>query len=74
MSPDTPESRPGLFNVLRFIAVLAVLALALLAVLVVFDIVPRSALADLSTKIVLLAIVVALASAAIGFLMRGNRP
>jgi hypothetical protein len=55
MPSDAPDSRPGLFNVLRFIAVLAVLALALLAVLVVFDIVPRSALADLSTKIALLA-------------------
>ena len=74
MPSDAPESRSGLFNVLRFIAVLAVLALALLAVLVVLDIVPRNAFAELSTRIVLLASVVALASVAIGFLMRSGKP
>ena len=76
MALDTVQaeaSRSGLAGVLRLIAILAIVLLALLGVLVVLDVIPRDALGDLATKIVLIACIFALASAALGLLMRSRK-
>jgi hypothetical protein len=73
-APDGPQpNRSGLANVLRLVAAGAIVLLAVLGVLVVFDVIPRDAFGELSTKIVLLACIVALASGAIAFLMRAGK-
>jgi hypothetical protein len=62
-------SSAGLPGVLRVTAGLAVLALAVLSGLVVLDVVPREQLAPVGRRILLLALIVALASAAIAGLV-----
>ncbi|HET9464287.1 MAG TPA: hypothetical protein VFO71_02055 [Gemmatimonadales bacterium] len=63
----------GLAGVLRLTAGFAVLALALLAGLVVLDVLPRDQVAPVGRRIVLLALIVALASAAIAGLAGSGR-
>lgn len=57
---------------LRSIAALAILVLAILAVLVVFDVIPRTVLGDYAGKVVLVACILALTSAAMALLMRSG--
>lgn len=57
---------------LRSIAALAILVLAVLAVLVVFGIIPRDVLGDYAAKVVLVACILALTSAAMALLMRSG--
>jgi hypothetical protein len=72
--PDqTGTSRSGLAGVLKLTAIIAIVLLALLAVLVVLDVIPRDSLGELATKIVLVACIFALASAALGLLMRSRK-
>ena len=66
-------SSAGLPGVLRLIAGLAVLALAVLAGLVVLDVLPRDQLAPIGRRVLLLALIVALASAAIAGLAASGR-
>ena len=76
MTPDPVQAGPsgsGMAGVLKLIAILAIVLLALLGVLVVLDVIPRDALGELATKIVLIACIFALASAALGFLMRSRK-
>lgn len=76
MTPDpvqTTANRSGLTGVLKLIAILAVVLLALLGVLVVLDVIPRDVLGELATKIVLIACIFALASTALGFLVRSRK-
>lgn len=76
MTPDpvqTEANRSGLAGVLKLIAILAVVLLALLGVFVVLDVIPRDVLGELATKIVLVACIFALASAALGLLMRSRK-
>jgi hypothetical protein len=63
----------GLPGVLRLTAGLAVLALAVLAGLVVLDLLPQAQLAPVGRRILLLALIVALASAAIAGLAAPRR-
>ncbi len=63
----------GLPGVLRLTAGLAILALAVLAGLVVLDVVPREQLAPVGRRILLLALIVVLASAAIAGLAAAGR-
>jgi hypothetical protein len=70
---DADENSAGLPGVLRLIAGFAVLALAVLAGLVVLEVVPREQLTSVGTRIGLLFVIVALASAAIAGLV-GRRP
>jgi hypothetical protein len=66
-------SSAGLPGVLRLTAGLAVLALAGLAGLVVLDVLPREQLASVGRRILLLALIVALTSAAIAGLAGTGR-
>ena len=66
-------SSAGLPGVLRLTAGLAVLALAGLAGLVVLDVLPREQLASVGRRILLLALIVALSSAAIAGLAGTGR-
>jgi hypothetical protein len=66
-------SSAGLPGVLRLTAGLAILALAVLAALVVLDVVPRDQLAPYGRRILLLALIVALASVGIGGLVHWGR-
>ena len=66
-------SSAGLPGVLRLTAGLAVLALAGLAGLVVLDLLPRDQLAPIGRRVLLLALIVALASAAIAGLAGSGR-
>lgn len=66
-------SSAGLPGVLRLTAGLAILALAALAGLVVLDVVPREQLAPVGRRILLLALIVVLASAAIAGLAAAGR-
>jgi len=70
---DSGNARSGLVNVLKLIGAIAILVLALLGVLVVLDVVPREALGELATKIVLVACIFGLASAALALLMRPGK-
>lgn len=68
------SSSAGLPGVLRLTAALAILALAVLAGLVVLDVVPRDQLAPYGRRILLLALIAALASLGIaGLVHRGRR-
>jgi len=60
----------GLSGVLRLTAGLAIIALAVLAALAVFDALPREQLASYGRRILLLALIVALAAAGIAGLVR----
>jgi hypothetical protein len=76
MNRDPIEPGPssaGLPGVLRLTAGLAILALAVLAALVVLDAVPREQLTNYGTRILLLALIVALAAVGIGGLVRWGR-
>jgi hypothetical protein len=63
----------GLPGVLRLTAGLAVIALAVLAALVVLEVLPREQLARYGTRILVLALIVAFASVAIGVLVQWGR-
>jgi hypothetical protein len=63
----------GLPGMLRLTAGLAIVALAVLAALVVLDLLPRVQLARYGTRILLLALIVALASTGIAGLIRWGR-
>jgi hypothetical protein len=63
----------GLGGALRVTAGLAIIALALLAGLAVMDVIPREQLTDYGTRVVLLAVIVALACAGIAGLIRIGR-
>jgi hypothetical protein len=77
MKSDPIEPGPssaGLPGFLRLTAGLAILALAVLAGLVVLDVVPRDQLAPYGRRILLLALIAALASLGIaGLVRRGQR-
>ena len=77
MKSDPIEPGPssaGLPGVLRLTAGLAIVALAVLAALVVLDVVPRDQLAPYGRRILLLALIAALASLGIaGLARRGPR-
>jgi branched-subunit amino acid transport protein len=76
MNRDPIEPGPnsaGLPGVLRLTAGLAVVALAILAALVVLEVLPREHLASYGTRILLLALIVALASIGIAGLVRWGR-
>jgi hypothetical protein len=76
MKSDPIEPGPssaGLPGVLRLTAGLAVIALAILAALVVLEVLPREHLASYGTRILLLALIVALASIGIAGLVRWGR-
>ena len=62
---DAGGGSAGLPGVLRLTTGFAILALAVLAGLVVLDVVPREQLAPVGTRICLLFLIVALASAAL---------
>lgn len=70
MNPNEPENRGGLPAALRAIGVIAVVVVALVGLGVVFDLVPREALQDWMTKIVLAVLVVGGAAVALALLMR----
>ena len=63
----------GLPGILRLIAGLAIVALAVLAALVVLDVVPRDQLTRYGTRVLLLAIITALACTGIAGLVRWGR-
>jgi uncharacterized membrane protein YqjE len=67
------ERSAGLPGVLRLTGGLAVLALAILAALVVLDVIPQQRLAAYGGRILLLAIIVALAAGVIAALASDNR-
>jgi hypothetical protein len=70
---ESGPSSAGLPGVLRLTAGLAILALAALAGLVVLDVVPREQLAPYGRRILLLALIAALASVGIGGLVHWGR-
>jgi hypothetical protein len=68
--PVQPRSgSAGLPGILRLIAGLAILALAVLAAMAVLDVLPREQLAGYGRRILLLALIVALAAAGIAGLV-----
>lgn len=64
------QNSAGLPGVLRLTAGLAIVALAVLAALAVLDILPRDQVASYGRRILLLALIVALAAAGIAGLVR----
>lgn len=76
MKHDPIEPGPssaGLPGLLRLTAGLAIISLAVLAALAVLDVLPRDQLARYGTRILLLALIVALASFGIAGLVRWGR-
>jgi hypothetical protein len=71
IEPD--HSSAGLPGVLRLTAGLAIIALAVLAALAVLDVLPREQLTSYGRRILLLALIVALAVAGIAGLVRWGR-
>jgi hypothetical protein len=63
------HSTAGLAGVLRLTAGLAIIALAVLAALVVLDVLPREQVTSYGRRILLLALIVALAAAGIAGLV-----
>ena len=63
------HSNAGLAGVLRLTAGLAIIALAVLAALVVLDVLPREQVTSYGRRILLLALIVALAAAGIAGLV-----
>lgn len=63
----------GLAGVLRLTAGMAILALAVLAALVVLDVMPQEQLTSVGRRILLLALIIGLASAAIAGLVGFGR-
>jgi hypothetical protein len=73
-NPIEPDhTSGGLPGVLRLTAGLAILALAVLAALAVLDVLPREQLASYGRRIVLLALIAALAAAGIAGLVHWGR-
>lgn len=70
MNDKSDNARTGISGATRLVAGLVVLALAVLGVLVVFDVIPRETLVNLSSKLVLCAAIFVAASVAIGMLSR----
>ena len=70
---QTGTNRSGLGGVLKLTAIIAMVLLALLGVLVVLDVIPRDSLGELATKILLVACIFGLASAALAFLMHSGK-
>lgn len=64
-----PTERSGLAGTLKLIAVVAVLLLALLAAGFVLELVPKEALAEAATKVILVLAIVAIAVFLIGALV-----
>ncbi len=75
MTPAPDDSTPSgsLGGALKVIAVLAMLALAAIATLFVFDIIPRDALRELTTQLLALAAIFAIAAVGIAVVMRPPR-
>lgn len=76
MKHDPIEPGPssaGLPGLLRLTAGLAIISLAVLAALAVLDVLPRDQIARYGTRILLLALIVALASFGIAGLVRWGR-
>ena len=71
IEPD--HSSAGLPGVLRLTAGLAIVALAVLAALAVLDVLPREQLTSYGRRILLLALILALAAAGIAGLVRWGR-
>ena len=69
---DQTGRTSGLGGVLKFLGILGVLLLAALGALFVLDVFPRDMLADAALKSVVILGIVALASLAIGLLVRGR--
>jgi hypothetical protein len=69
---DEAVTRSGLRGVLKFIGILAVLLLATLGALFVLDVFPREMLSDAAVKSVVILGIAAVASVAIGLLVRGG--
>jgi hypothetical protein len=57
-------------GIFRSIAALVIVVLAVLAVLVVFDIIPRDVLGEYAARTLLVACILAITAAAVGFLFR----
>lgn len=75
MANGSPTARSrALGGALRLTAAGAIAALALLALLVVFEILPREALAEWSTKLLLAGAILAAASAGVAFVLRAGSP
>jgi len=71
--PIEGHSSAGLSGVLRLTAGLAIIALAVLAALAVLDVLPREQLTSYGRRILLLALIVALAAAGIAGLVHWGR-
>jgi hypothetical protein len=67
------QSSAGLPGVLRLTAGLAIIALAVLAALAVLDVLPREQITSYGRRILLLALIVALAAAGIAGLVHWGR-
>ncbi len=70
MNDNTSESRGGISGAARMIVGLVVVTLATLGILVVFEVIPRETLVNVSSKIVLSAVIFLAASLAIGMLSK----
>ncbi len=71
LEPRKPDSEiQNVAGSARVFATLAVLILATIAILVVLDVIPRSAIAEVSAKTGMVVVICAIAAAAIGFLTR----
>jgi hypothetical protein len=70
---EPSHTSSGLPGVLRLTAGLAIIALAVLAALAVLDVLPREQLKSYGRRILLLALIVALAAAGIAGLVRWGR-
>jgi hypothetical protein len=68
---DAPSGSLG--GVVRVIAAAVVLVLAVVGVLVVFDVTPLDRAGEMTGKVLLVALIVAVASAAVALLMRRSR-
>lgn len=60
-------------GVLKLMASIAIIAVAAVATLLVFDVIPAGVFSEVVRKVLLAGIIVALASAAIAFIMRLGR-
>lgn len=70
MNDNTGDSRSGISGAARMVVGLVVVALAALGILVVFEVIPRETLVNVSSKIVFSAVIFLAASLAIGMLSK----